>query len=219
MSNKKFRSFIVINGEEAEIIESNGRRFFTHVIDRDLIPSFCATVLENCCCPYLLPMYFIHGSDKLCGYYDFGGYIQLKNAFETWKNRRKNIASEIVEVMIAVVRAVISAENHLFEYSSSVINTDTIFIRINTGEVKLAYIPEKESRYLISDKLLSLITDTAKIACDEQWDIYADEMTEWIISCNESVSGIEKKLLEKGREICGYQWPQKEELRALDHEV
>ena len=28
-TNKKFRSFIVINGEEAEIIESNGRRFYT----------------------------------------------------------------------------------------------------------------------------------------------------------------------------------------------
>ncbi len=206
-------STIIVNGVEAEILESGGRYFFSILLDDRSIPRYRRMVLENLCCHSLLPMHFVHQNGKLRAYYDFGGFVQLKEIFGYWKGSGKYMALETAETLSAVLACVLSAENYLFCAGDFFINSHTIFIRPGNGEVKLAYIPDTENTVPPSIKFTDLVLKTAELCCDEQWSVYANEIWRRIRECNESMIGIQKIMQEKGREIYAGTWPEKEVLR------
>ena len=126
-----------------------------------------------------------------------------------------NLVKEAGADIIVAGSAIISAENYLFSCEDLLLHMDSIFICPDTGEVRLAYIPETQNHKSPSFKIASLIQETVQLACDEQWTAYGEEVYDRILSCNESMSGIKKILLDKGREICGNGWPQKSEMRQI----
>ncbi len=215
MDEKTLDFSITIDGAKREIIESGGRRFFTLLLNRSEIPQYRRRALENMRSRDFLSMRFVGEGDLLRAYYDFSGCIQLKYAYETWKKDGRDLASESIAVISAALRSLVAAEKHLFCRGDFRMNTDSIFIRPCIGDIRLAYIPEVKQGHAghASSPLTPLIMDTVRIACDEQWSIYGEEICERIVSCNEPVSAIEKILNDKGRQICRSQWPEKSELR------
>ena len=215
MEGERKRSSIWINGIEAEVIESGGRRFFSLLLEESQIPEYQRRILENRCCPQLLQVHFICEPSKMRACYDYGGLTQLKAKYQEWRRDGKNLASENLSIIVSVAGSIISAENYLFSCEDLLLHMDSIFICPDTGEVRLAYIPETQNHKSPSFKIASLIQETVQLACDEQWTAYGEEVYDRILSCNESMSGIKKILLDKGREICGNGWPQKSEMRQI----
>lgn len=204
---------ICVNGKEPEVVESGGRNFFTLRLDRSGISPYRIKILENLCCQALLPMHFVREDEKLHAYYDFGGCLQLKDIFPEWKKSRKNLATEMIGAVAAAAGCLVLAENYLFCCEDFLLHPDTVFVRVNTGRVKLAYIPEAAASTGLSVRFAHFVRNTAEILGDEQWAVYAEEIYRRIASCNESMSGIEKILQEKSREICSSRWPEKSALR------
>ena len=215
MGRERNRSFISINGIEAEVIESGGRRFFSLLLEESQIPKYRRIILENRSCPQLLPVQFICEQNKLRACYDYGGFLQLKAMYREWRKDGINLALENLATIVSVTASIMSAENYLFSCEDLSLHADTIFISPASGEVRLAYIPEPQTPESISVKIASLILETVQLTSDEQWTVYGEEVCDRIMSCNESMSGIEKILLDKGREISGKGWPEKSEMRRI----
>jgi len=215
MEGERNRSSILISGIEAEVIESGGRRFFSLLLEESQIPKYRRKILENRDCRQLLPMQFICEQSKLRACYDYGGFLQLKAMYREWRKDGINLASENLATIVSVTTTIMSAENYLFSCEDLSLHADTIFISPASGEVRLAYIPEPNRPKCISVKIASLILETVRLTCDEQWTVYGEEAYARIMSCNESMSGIEKILLDKGREMCGKGWPEKLEMRRI----
>ena len=214
MEGKRNGGSLCINGIVRDAYESGGRRFFSLLMEESQIPQYRRRVLENRCCQQLLPVHIIREKGKLRVFYDHGGFIQLKDIYKEWRRSGINLASKNITTVVSVVSAVISAENYLFSCEELSLHMDTVFIRPDTGEVRLAYIPETQDHLSVTDKIASLIKQMIQVTCDEQWTVYGEEMYDKILSCNDSISGIEKLLLEKGREICRIEWPEKSEMRC-----
>lgn len=215
MGRERNRSFISINGIEAEVIESGGRRFFSLLLEESQIPKYRRIILENRSCSQLLPVQFICEQNKLRACYDYGGFLQLKAMYREWRKDGINLALENLATIVSVTASIMSAENYLFSCEDLSLHADTIFISPASGEVRLAYIPEPQTPESISVKIASLILETVQLTSDEQWTVYGEEVCDRIMSCNESMSGIEKILLDKGREISGKGWPEKSEMRRI----
>ncbi|MFA7660284.1 MAG: DUF6382 domain-containing protein [Anaerovoracaceae bacterium] len=215
MEGERNRSSILISGIEAEVIESGGRRFFSLLLEESQIPKYRRKILENRDCRQLLPMQFICEQNKLRACYDYGGFLQLKAMYREWRKDGINLALENLATIVSVTASIMSAENYLFSCEDLSLHADTIFISPASGEVRLAYIPEPQTPESISVKIASLILETVQLTSDEQWTVYGEEVCDRIMSCNESMSGIEKILLDKGREISGKGWPEKSEMRRI----
>lgn len=217
MINDKYYDFsIVIKNRKTDIVESHGKSFFTLLLDKDVMPDYHKVILANGICPALLPMHFINSSKGLQAHYEYSGYVQLKDIYGRWRMDGKNIAIESIEMIFSVISGILSIENFLFRTKGYRLHADSIFVRPDRKEIKLAFIPEKESAEQLSSRLAMLIEDTAKIAEDEQWNIYSSEIQNKILSGEDSLSIIEKKLHQVGERITYCDWPEK---RALRKEV
>jgi len=204
---------IYINGKEGHVIEAGGRRFFTFALDENQIAPYQVKILENSRCRALLPMHFVRERGKFHAYYDFGGFLQLKDIVAEWKRERTTLASEMIGTVAAVAGCLVSAENYLFSCEDFCLHSDTVFVGLNTGLVRLAYVPEEPNHAGVSNRFADFVRDTAMISGDEQWKVYAEEIYRKITSCNESLSGIEKILQDKSYEIYTNSWPEISALR------
>ena len=137
---------IYINGKEGHVIEAGGRRFFTFALDENQIAPYQVKILENSRCRALLPMHFVRERGKFHAYYDFGGFLQLKDIVAEWKRERTTLASEMIGTVAAVAGCLVSAENYLFSCEDFCLHSDTVFVGLITGLVRLAYVPKKPNQ-------------------------------------------------------------------------
>lgn len=190
---------ISICDKKALITQHNGRVFFVLPIEKDTISDYQKKILESSICPDLIIMRFVTEGDRLWGYYDFGGYVKLNEAYQIWARARKNTALLSVEVILAIIRSILSIEDLLFVSDGWLIDMDTIFVRPDSGRIKLAYFPI-QNNIDRSFAIARLIKDTIPAASNQQWNFYADEIIE-CLNKNESLAAVESKLREIGREL------------------
>ena len=123
---------------------------------------------------------------------------------------------ESIKAITSIIRCSLSIENYLFISGGYRLHEDSVFVNPGTGEIKLAYIPEEEDVYSKNksvEKLAGLIERMAELAGDDQWNIYAEEIVGKLLYGGDSISTIERKLHNKGREIWLKGWPERGELR------
>lgn len=216
MEKAESRKRVCINGNETEIIESGGRSFFALKFDESRIPLYRIKMLENLHCSGLLPMHFLREGQSLHAYYDFGGFLQLKDMVREWAKKGKNLAVEMAETVAALARCLLLAENYLFFCEDFLLHPDVVFVHVHTGQVKLAYVPEDPVSMRITGKFAGLVRDTAETAGDEQWAAYAGEIYRRIINSNVPLSGIEKILRDVSHDIYSNNWPERSALRPAD---
>jgi hypothetical protein len=213
MKNDNRKHNIVIDNKMTEIIQLDGRLFFSLEVHPECIKDYQRRVFENHISPFFMTMRFLNNyQGMLSCYYDFGGYIQLKDMYRIWKEKDENLVSQSIGILLATMGAINSIENYLFTSRGFLINEDVIFINNHTGRVKLAFVPEPQSELSIYKKLDQLISYTVLEACNEEWNYYADKIQEIISAESESPRELEKKLKELGREASSLCWPKKSAL-------
>lgn len=217
MKNDNSIHNIVIDNKMAEIIQMDGRLFFCLDLHSSCIKDYQRKAIVNHISPFFMAMRFLDKhQDMMSCYYDFGGYIQLKNMYRLWKEKNENLALQSIGILSATMGAINSIENYLFTSKGFFINEDVIFINNHTGRVKLAFVPETEKESSIYKKLDQLISYTVEEAGDEQWNYYSSRILEKISTQSESPEELKKKLKELGREASGLCWPKKSALRSFD---
>ena len=215
MNSGQFDNPIAINGQELATTETEGRRFFILPLSGNAILGFQKTILMNGLCPNLLPMRFIAEGDIINAYYRWDRLVQLKVLYKRWKHEDVNIALGTIEMVSSIIQCALSIENYLFMTDGYQLNADIIFVHPKTREVKLAFVPTGKQRQTgLVERLMDVMEDTMQFTDDEQWLTYGKEILESIVSSEDSLISIEKKLHKKARTIYEAGWPRKSELRG-----
>lgn len=126
------------------------------------ILGFERVMLSSGECGSLLPMIFINDDAGLLAYYDCGGFVPLSS----YRIDRTEDALFILEKVLLIMNSLVE---YLINPDKIVLSTDTVFYNPETGEIKIAYVPDSESTlemrrhilYLIAH-LKSEITDSDK---------------------------------------------------------
>ncbi|MCR5033858.1 MAG: DUF6382 domain-containing protein [Clostridia bacterium] len=116
----------------------------------DAILDFERIMLSSGECSYLLPMLFVSGDAKHVAYYDCKGYVPLSR----YRVDRTEDALFILERVLIILS---SAIEYLITPAKISLSTDTVFFNVETGDIKIAYVPVQEVPAGASKNLLRFI--------------------------------------------------------------
>ena len=210
---------IILRSINAPIEESAGRRRFKIDLKDAAIPEYQKKILIENICKRILSVQYIQEEDTLWIYYDFSGYVQLKDVFSRWRKQNKNIALETAEVISEALLCILDGENLLLGNEGFSLSADTVFVNPATGETRLAYVPGVSHSFGLQESVIELISDSIKLSEDDQWEAYGKEIIEEIKAGNFGLNETVKYLSEKMREINTGMWPDKNLSREIQDNV
>lgn len=123
---------------------------YTMCFREDSILDFERVMLSSGECSYLLPMLFVSSDSKHVAYYDCKGFVPLSR----YRVDRTEDALFILERVLIILS---SAIEYLITPAKISLSTDTVFFNVETGEIKIAYVPVKEEPAGSSRNLLRFI--------------------------------------------------------------
>ena len=129
----------------------------------DSILDFERAMLTSGECRDLLPMYFISSDDQHVAYYDCNGFAPLSR----YRVDKTEDALFILEKVLIILS---SAVEYLITPAKISLSTDTVFYNVETGEIKIAYVPVREEPAGSSKNLLRLIGQLKADVTDEYKD-------------------------------------------------
>lgn len=206
---ERHHSSVFFGDLEGRIEDSGGKRFFCLSFNDGDIYDFEKKVLRENLCDLLLEVCFMQDKGKESVYYNFSGYIQLKNIFPGWREQKKNLSWELCRMLSIVIQCVKTGQNYLLSDKGFSLNPDTVFINPETSEVRLAYIPGLPKKDTLQECFSDLISATMNMSDDDQWESYGKAILEEISANNPGFSEIDKFIRNKSREIYSVLWPDK----------
>ena len=102
-------------------------------------------------CSHLFPMFFIGAKAEQFAYYDCRGFTPLSK----YRIDRTEDAFFILEKVILIMSSVVE---YLISPSKLLLTTDTVFFNVETGEIKIAYVPVPEGSGGVRRNLLTFIS-------------------------------------------------------------
>lgn len=123
-------------------------------------------------CDYLIPMIFIGEESEQVAYYDCSGFVPLK----AYSVGTTEDAFFIIENVLLIMCRV---GDYLITPSKISLNKDTVFFNIETGEIKIAYVPATERAADLKRNLLCLIAQLKADVTDGHGD-YLDRFARTI---------------------------------------
>ncbi|MGN0702209.1 MAG: DUF6382 domain-containing protein [Lentihominibacter sp.] len=125
------------------------------------ILGFERIMLSSGQCSSLLPMVFISEETELLAYYDCEGFVPLSS----YRIDRTEDALFILEQVLLIMNSLVE---YLINSEKILLSTETVFYNPDTGEIKIAYVPDSKHpemrRHILSfiAYLKSEITDGNK---------------------------------------------------------
>ena len=127
------------------------------------ILDFERVMLSSGECDHLLPMLFVSGNSQHVAYYDCKGFVPLSK----YRIDRTEDALFILERVLIILS---SAIEYLITPAKIMLNTDTVFFNVETGDIKIAYVPVKEVPAGTCKNLLRLIAQLKSEVTDNYRD-------------------------------------------------
>ncbi|MDD6311434.1 MAG: DUF6382 domain-containing protein [Firmicutes bacterium] len=112
-------------------------------------------MLSSGSCSYLLPMDFVGENGKSVAYYSCSGFAPLSS----YRIERTDDALFILEKVLLMLNQVVE---YLISPARVTLTLDTIFYNIETGEIKIAYVPIAEKKANLKFNMLVLISQLKK---------------------------------------------------------
>jgi len=125
-------------------------REFRIRIEEDTLADYEKVMLTSGECSFFMPMSFVgeNGSEVAC--YDCSGFAPLS----TYRIDKTEDALYIIECVLLILG---KSVEYLITPSKITINTDTVFYNKESGEVKIAYIPQKKEGMSLRKNIVSFI--------------------------------------------------------------
>lgn len=137
-------------------------------------------------CRNLLPMIFIGEQENDVAYYDCGGFTPLSR----YNVDKTEDALFIMEKVLLIVGSVVE---YLLNPAKVTLSTDTVFCNPETGEIKIAYVPQSEEQLSLRRNLLNLITQL-KADIEDGYPIYLDKLAQIVYANNYHVRDLINRL-------------------------
>ncbi|MDD2483430.1 MAG: DUF6382 domain-containing protein [Eubacteriales bacterium] len=208
--------------EELKKEEIGGRLVLSIENTKDWPPVYQKRVLEKGC-KGLLQMTFLEIEENCRIYYQVDSYKPFTDYLESlFSNKRElhsNPTREILRILIDVLSCVLDAEDCLLFVEAFAFNKDTIFVHIDTKEVRLAYLPTTKAGQTGNPFLKELIEAISNQYQEEQWQSCAQELLCEIEQKNKGSLELIKWFREKARDLHLRGWPNEELERSVEGEV
>jgi hypothetical protein len=193
------------------IEESAGRRKFQIPVESD-VRGFEKKILCSGECRHTIPMHFITEDQKLTAFYDFTGYMQLKD-YAGRKIQNENCAVEahkLVEDVLMIFSGILDCikgmESYLILPDRAVIHPDVVLIDLNTGRAALAFYPNESQETTLQSRIIGLARDLSGLFHSDEADQYLLRIEEFIVSKNPGLDGMISYLGSIQREVSYIYW-------------
>lgn len=197
-----------------QIIDIDGKRFFTREFKKDDIPNFKQHLLTTCASECFLPMHFIDSIHGMTAFYRMDGFITLNEWLSRQDWLREEPAGTLSVMFSMILRRLMEAEDLFLNLDDLILDDNSVFIHSKDRYVNLAYQSRVGTHQALQVSVLSLLKSTTEIVNDEQWNVYSDELQRVAKEENLGLTGILKRTIEQSRWILERKWPEKEHLRA-----
>ena len=202
-----------INFIDAEgwIEESAGRRKFQILMETE-VREYEKKMLCSGECRYAIPMHFITEDQKLKAFYDYTGYMQLKDyAGKKMKNENRlaedrKLVADVLQIISEILDCVKGMENYLIFPERITVHPDAVFIDLNTGRTALAFCPNKSPELTLQNRIIGLVRDLSELFRSDEADQYLRKIEEFIAAKNPGLDGMISFLGSLQREVSYIYW-------------
>ena len=154
--------------------------------NEDTVLDFERIMLTSGECDYLLPMIFLGEGSEQVAYYDCRGLSPLSR----YKIDRTEDAFYILEKVLIIMSCVVE---YLIDPEKVMLTTDTIFFNVETGEIKIAYVPSIEVSASLRKHILALISEL-KADVEDDYQSYLDSFAVTVHRNNYQIRDLVNKL-------------------------
>lgn len=162
-------------------------------ISDNTVMEYEKVVLTSGSCNLFMPMGFLGAEDGEIVCYDCSGYAPLSN----YEIEKTEDALFILEQTLMILN---KATDYLITPSKITVTRDTVFYNIETGEIKIAYIPNKQDTPMMRRNIVAFIKELQEDVCDGK-EKYLTETARYVLYNNYYFKDIVNKVALFRREI------------------
>ena len=185
-----------IEGSKSEEL-AGGRRFCIRYPKGSFYCYEKRILAEGGCSSFLLPMSFLEDECETKAYYDFSGYNRLKHAVkakqsndEKGHGKKKSAVCDSIDTLFHLLGHLRRMENHLLFPEIIVIGVDVLYVHMDTGNVLLAYVPDKKTTSSFQDKIINLTEEIKSVYGCTDGAPFLDRFIHYIVEKNPGLDGM-----------------------------
>jgi len=192
--------------KEGLITEVNGRRKFCIQFDDSQIQEYEKRMLSDASCPYTLPMSFLSDDGITKAWYDYTGYIQLKEYIRSEccnssiLNNRKPIY-EAMDILFKIMQNLRASEDYLILPDRVSLDPDTIFINPSHLSISFAFYPNEVPELTFQERLFHMINKISSWYQNDEVDHYNERFLNMVREKNLGLEGTISVLCTIQREL------------------
>ncbi len=185
-------SFIESQGQ---IEETGGKRQICLIPDGKF-KEYEKRMLCDSGCPYTLPMHFISDNGKDTVYYDFTGYLRLKDYMMSkrpsdcrGRNNGEGVC-ETLNLLIEILRCIKGMEQYLLFSDRYSLHPDVVFVHPDNLQTAIAFYPVDEQENTLQERIIGLIDCIREWGCSEETMKYFNQLKETVALKNPGLDGL-----------------------------
>lgn len=204
------------------IEESAGRRKFQISMEPD-IREYEKKMLCSGQCLYAVPMHFISENRTLNAFYDFTGYVQLKECISrklqscTSGRENQKLITDLLHILSGILECVKGMENYLILPERLSVHPDVVFVDMYNDSIKLAFYPNENPELSLQSRIAGLIHDLGGLLRSDEADQYLKKIEEFISIKNPGLDGMISFLGSMQREA-GYIYGNSKNFRKIEEQ-
>jgi hypothetical protein len=204
------------------IEESAGRRKFKISMEADM-REYEKKMLCSGECPYTLPMHFISEGISLNAYYDFTGYVPLKECIkrklQLYASGRENqkVTSDVLYILSGILECVKGIENYLILPERISVHTDVVFVDLDNDRIKLAFYPNENRELSLQSRITGLVHELSGLLHSDEADQCLKKIDDFILMKNPGLDGMISFLGSMQREA-GYIYGNLKDFRKIEEQ-
>lgn len=200
---------------EGQIEESAGRRKFYLTLEEP-IRKFERRMLCDSDCPFTLPMYFLSEGESELVFYDFTGYLPLREYIDKTNfcnpsvRETQKMISDALDVLSETLKCIKGMESYLFYPERFSNHLDAIFMHTSTGRIAFAFYPNDQPKLTLQSRIIQMIEDINELYYDSETKQYLKKYIEMIHMRNPGLDGMISLLGTIQREVSYIYWNAKD---------
>ena len=188
------------------ITEVNGKRKFYLQFDDSQILKYEKMMLSGSSCPYTLPMKFLSHDGITKVWYDFTGYIQLKEYIKTeYCNTIKlndlEPTYEAIDIILKILQNLKEIEDYLILPYRISVNSDTVFINPSDVSILLAFYPNEAPELTLQKRIFNMLSKISSWYQNDEVVQYISRFQNTVYEKNLGLEGMISVLYAMKREL------------------
>lgn len=193
--------------QEGCVEEAAGKRKFYLTMNENNIFEYEKRMLCDSGCPYTLSMKFLVEEEIMKAYYDFTGYVQLKEylnrkTHDDFLNDEINAPiCDVLNILSKILNCIRGMENYLFSPERFSVNLDVVFINPDSNEIVFAFLPIVNVEESLQCRLIKMINELNGLYQNDELALCLEKFGNTIQTKNPGLEGMIAILGSMQREI------------------